>query len=72
MPQPPQFRDDLCRNILIRVETRRFLRGFVLANLTFDFRGMRARVGPSVHQILGAQMRVGSQQGLLTGSQTPV
>jgi hypothetical protein len=29
---------------------------------------MSARVGPGVHQILGTQVRVGSQQGLLEGA----
>jgi len=55
MPQSPQY--GLC--------------GLVLANLRLDFLSVGARVGPSVHQIFGAQMRVGSQQGLLAGAQTP-
>src|SRR5580658_3410489 len=48
-----------------------FVRRLVLPDLTFDFNGMRARVGPSVHQVLGTQMRVGGQQGLLAGAETP-
>jgi len=32
---------------------------------------MRARVGPGIHQILGTQRRVSSQQSLLAGAQTP-
>ncbi len=69
MPQPPQFRDHLRRDIFVRIETGHSLCGLVFANLRLDFLGMRARVGPSVHQILGTQIRVGSQQGLLAGAQ---
>jgi len=69
MSQPPQFRDHLHRDILVRIETGRFLCGLVFANLRLDFFGMRARVGPGVHQIFGTQVRVGNQQGLLAGAQ---
>jgi len=47
------------------------LRGLVLANLRIDFLSMRARVGPSVHQILGTEIRVCSEQGLLAGAYAP-
>jgi hypothetical protein len=40
MPQPPQFRDDLRRNILVRIETGHSLCGLVLADLGLDFFGM--------------------------------
>jgi hypothetical protein len=71
MPQPPQFRDDRRGSIFVGVETSYSLSGLVLAYLRIDFLGMRPRIGLSVHQILGAQMGIGSQQGLLARTQAP-
>jgi hypothetical protein len=71
MSQPPQFRDDLRRDIFVGIEMGHSLRGFVLADLRLDFLSVRARVGPSVHEILGTQIWVGRQQGLLAGTETP-
>jgi hypothetical protein len=70
MSQSPQLHDHLHRDIFVRIEMGHSLGGLVLVNLRLDFLSVRARVGPSVHQILGAHMRVGSQQGLLAGAQT--
>jgi hypothetical protein len=69
MAKSLQLRDSLSWDILVRVEMGHPLRGFVLLNLRLDFLGMRTRVGPGVHEVLGAQMRVGSRQGLLAGTQ---
>ena len=71
MPQSPQLPDDLHRDIFVRIETGHALSSLVLANLRLDFLGMRARVGPGVDQVLGTEMRVGNQQGLFAGAQTP-
>jgi hypothetical protein len=51
------------------IETGHSLCGLVLANLRIDLLGMRARVGPSVYQILGTEIQVCSEQGLLAGAQ---
>ena len=69
--QQPQFHDNLLRSILVRVETGHSLSGLVVADLRLDFPGMRARIGPGIHQVLGAQMRVGGQQCLLARAKTP-
>lgn len=46
-----------------RVKMRRAgLCSLVLANLRLDFRGMRARISPSVHQIFGMQGRIGASR----------
>ena len=71
MPQLPQFPDYLQWDIFIRIEMGHSLCSLVLANLGLDFPGMRPRVGPGVHQILGTQLGVGSQQSLFASAQTP-
>jgi hypothetical protein len=69
VPQPPQLCDYLQWDILVRREAGHPLRGLVPANLRLDFFSMRARVGASVYQVLGAEMRVGTEQGLLARTQ---
>jgi hypothetical protein len=69
VPQPPQLCDHLQRDIFVGIETGHALGDLVLANLRLNLFGMRARIGPSVYQILCSEMRVCTEQGLLARAQ---